>query len=41
MKCAREIVIEMEIKPKFHEKYIILGNKQFDENVDNEMIKSL
>jgi len=31
----------MNIEPKFREKYIRHTKKQFDENVENELIKSL
>ncbi|XP_058740955.1 uncharacterized protein LOC131613289 [Vicia villosa] len=37
---TKEIAIEMNIEPKFREKRIIRRKKQFDEIIDNEVIKS-
>ncbi|KAH1264719.1 hypothetical protein GmHk_01G000576 [Glycine max] len=38
---TKEIAFEMDIEPKFHEKRISCRKKQFDENVEDEIIKSL
>ena len=38
---AKEIAFEINIKPKFREKRIRCRKKQFDENVENEIIKFL
>jgi len=38
---SKEIVFEMNIEPKFCEKRMRCKKKQFDENVDNEIVKSL
>lgn len=38
---AKEIAFEMDIELKFREKRIIRRKKQFDEIIDNEVIKSL
>ncbi|XP_058778632.1 uncharacterized protein LOC131652705 [Vicia villosa] len=40
MISAKEIAFEMDIEPKFHEKRIIRRKKQFDEIIDNEVVKS-
>jgi len=37
---SKEIAFEMNIEPKFREKHIRRKKKQFDENVDNEIVKS-
>ena len=41
MISSKEITSQMDIEPKFHDKRIIHRRKQFDENVDNEIIRSL
>ncbi|KAL5169782.1 Zinc finger MYM-type protein 5 [Glycine soja] len=38
---TKEIVFGMNIEPKFHEKRISHKKKQFDENVEDEIVKSL
>ncbi|KAL5158733.1 Zinc finger MYM-type protein 1 [Glycine soja] len=38
---TKEIAFEMDIEPKFHEKRISRRKKQFDENVKDEIVKSL
>ena len=38
---SKEIASQMDIEPKFYDKCIIHRRKQFDENVDNEIIRSL
>ncbi|KAL2957991.1 hypothetical protein AAZX31_18G182000 [Glycine max] len=38
---TKEIAFEMDIEPKFHEKCISRKKKQFDENVKDEIVKSL
>jgi hypothetical protein len=38
---AKEIAFEMDIEPKFREKRISRRKKQFDENVEDEIVKSL
>ncbi|XP_062099617.1 uncharacterized protein LOC133805448 [Humulus lupulus] len=40
MNSAKKIAIEMRIEPKFCEKRLIRRKKQFDENVDVDIIKS-
>ena len=37
---TKEIAFEMDIEPKFREKRISRSTKQFDENVEDEIIKS-
>ncbi|XP_059277622.1 uncharacterized protein LOC132031704 [Lycium ferocissimum] len=41
MISAKEIASEMNIEPEFRKKRVIFRKKQFDENVDNEVTKSL
>ena len=41
MISAKEIALEMNIEPEFRKKCVIHRKKQFDENVDNEITKSL
>ncbi|KAF3656865.1 hypothetical protein FXO38_13937, partial [Capsicum annuum] len=41
MIAAKEIALEMNIEPEFRSKRVIYRKKQFDENVDNEITKSL
>ena len=41
MISAKKITFEMNIKLKFREKRIRRREKQFDENIENEIIKSL
>ncbi|KAL5138746.1 hypothetical protein HKD37_10G028851 [Glycine soja] len=36
----KEIATEMDVELKFREKYVIRRKKQFDENIDNEVVKS-
>ena len=38
---TKEIAFEMDIEPKFYEKRISRRKKQFDENVEDEIVKSL
>ncbi|KAH1249266.1 hypothetical protein GmHk_05G012662 [Glycine max] len=38
---TKEIAFEMDIEPKFYEKRINRRKKQFDENVEDEIVKSL
>ncbi|XP_052627080.1 uncharacterized protein LOC128133613 [Lactuca sativa] len=38
---AKELALEMNVKPKFREKRIIQRNRRYDENVANETIKTL
>ena len=38
---AKEIATEMDIEPKFREKCIIRRKRQFDEIIDNEVLKTL
>ena len=40
MISSKKITSEIKIKPKLHDKHIIHLKKQFDENIDNETIKS-
>ncbi|KAK4729430.1 hypothetical protein R3W88_022418 [Solanum pinnatisectum] len=41
MISAKEIALEMNIEPVFRKKRVIYRKKQFDENVDNEITRSL
>ncbi|KAK4724573.1 hypothetical protein R3W88_027352 [Solanum pinnatisectum] len=41
MILAKEIALEMNIEPVFRKKRVIYRKKQFDENVDNEITRSL
>jgi len=41
MISAKEIAFEMNIEPEFRKKRVISRKKKFDENVDNEISKSL
>ncbi|KAG5568160.1 hypothetical protein H5410_064825, partial [Solanum commersonii] len=41
MILAKEIALEMNIEPEFRKKRVIYRKKQFDENVDNEITRSL
>jgi len=38
---VNDIAFEMNIEPKFHEKCIRHGKRQFDENIENEIVKYL